>query len=304
MIIALCTERTDSWQNPPIWGDERLARDLQQVLVHLHDIERVDLLNKTMPCAPDVDVCLRFQSYLPQTAPVTLLWYQNDHDYDLVSLADQYDGLLLASTSHGAEAERTLGGYPWTHEPVVCANPDRFPVCSPTDHYPVVYLGNNIKGPERTGRFLAPAIPYGLALFGSYWSDPPYAACNRGAVKGLASNNQVYRNADVVLSFHLQKHADWSMPVCRITEALLCERIVISDKVGCDLFTRHVVWTEGGADLSGQLGYWLNEATPEARVGMTAGARGYAVERFHVKDQAVRVAAFCRWAMREKTVHA
>lgn len=297
MILALVVERTDSWQNPPIWGDERLARGLQKYLARLPALTRVDLVSRHELLAADIDVALLFNPDLPHRAPCTLFWYQNDHDYDLRVLADTYDGLILASGYHRDEATRTLAGYPWTYEPVVCIDPELFPRRARTAHYPVVYLGNNIKGVERTERYVRPAIPFGLHLFGSYWDQPPYAACWHGPLKGLSSNTQVYTDADVVLSFHLQKHADWNMPVCRITEALACERIVISDKVGVDLFGGYVFWTDGEASLTALLDFWLIAGKEADRVKRVHGARQWVFEHCSMADQAARLAEFCAQVM-------
>jgi len=293
MIIAFCTERLGTWQNPPIWGDERLIIGVKKYLEQLPGVTRVDLYDKNTALAGDVDVSVHIQPGRShkQRARKTVLWYQSDHPYSMIDLQEQYDGLLLASNHHaGLAAVELPDGYPWQREPVVYTDPDDFSVRPRTANYPVVYLGNNIKGKDTMNRYIMPALPHGLQLFGWGWDHTPLAGVSHGPLKGFMSTTQLYMNSAIVLACHLPKHREWDMPVVRATEAMMCRALVISDDVGRDIWGDRILYTEGRSHLDELLTYWL--AHQDERHEYIAGNRAYALQHLSFEKQARRMVPF------------
>jgi spore maturation protein CgeB len=145
----------------------------------------------------------------------------------------------------------------------------------------VAYVGSDIKGEERTTRYLLPALRHGLGLYGN-WKLPRFklrfwrrwtrtrsyqrrlAAVERGKIP-QEDVPVLYSSAKVNLNFTAQDCVDWDVITLRTFEVLACKGFLISDRVeaavhelpGC------LVLTEGGDALSEQIAYYL--ARPEER---------------------------------------
>ncbi len=294
MVVAFVTERIGTFHNPPAWGDERLAIGISKYLLMHKMIERVDILNKNMSPNNDVDIVILLQRIHPQRGSrATIYWYQNDHDYKFDDLVNDFDGLIFASTYHRDKALTDLPTlYPWIYEPVVYADPDEFPIRTPTDKINVVYLGNNIKGDAIRNKYIDPALPFGLRVYGTGFQNTPLAPVFRGPLRGLMSTSQLYTNTDIVLACHLEPHYRWNMPVVRATEGLLCKCLVISDRVGEHIYGDRVEFTDGGADMQSLLAYWIdNEKERKQKIELN---RAWAIGNLSMEIQASRIVTFLK----------
>jgi len=291
--IAFAVERLGTYQSTPVWGEERLVVSLAKHMTGLRSIESVQLLDKSTN--PDnADIVIQMHNNMKHRGKKsTIYWYQNDHEYDIVKLSNQYDGLIFASRYHYDLASRILpDDYPFIREPVVYADPDEFPVLPRTDKLPIVYLGNNIKGAILTRRYLQPALPFGLRAYGTGWENSPISSAARGSLKGMMSTGQLYANSDIVIAFHLKRHHEWNLPVVRATEAILSRSLVISDHTGYDIWGDRILYTQGGKHLSELLEEWVGQ-TAKIRE-FNRGSRLWAIEYLNISKQAARLREFFR----------
>jgi hypothetical protein len=299
MNVGISVPRTDTYLSPPIWGDERLARSLQKFLGNQKGIGRVDLYGRGMTVSNDIDIVLCMNHDVKHRGKKTVLWYQNSNEHDLRSLTNEYDGIMFASDHHfqAADHDWSMNDFPIPYclEYVCYSDPAEFPEMSRTKNVKIAYLGNNIKGPQNVERYLVPAIEFGLECYGSGWEHGPTAPVAKGALRGLMSSAQLYNNSEIVLSFHLDEHRKWGMPVCRPTEAMLCNALCITDEVGRDVWDHHVIFTDGDRDLADKLSYWT--AHPEEVKKFIVGNREYAIENLTVEIQAFRVGEFLKKVM-------
>ncbi len=155
--------------------------------------------------------------------------------------------------------------------------------------FDIAYVGNDIKGQDRTMRYLYPAAQYNFALFGNwkipkarfrFWRNwrkqPPYKKLFENICKGKIPQEMVpvlYNNTKINLNCTLQSCVDWDVITLRTYEIMACNGFLISDKVPSaqDTLQDYVVFTEGGAELTEKIDYYLsNEKERKAIAG-----RGY-----------------------------
>jgi spore maturation protein CgeB len=146
--------------------------------------------------------------------------------------------------------------------------------------YEVSYVGNDIKGEERTTRYIYPARHYNFGLFGNwkfthqvykFWktrSKLPYQKLFHQITKGKIPQEDVpilYSSTKINLNCTAQDCVDWDVITLRTFEVLACKGFLISDKVPIaeKLLTDGVVFTDGGPDLISKIDYYL--AKPKER---------------------------------------
>jgi len=172
-----------------------------------------------------------------------------------------------------------------------------------------VYVGNDIKGEERTSRYLLPAIDHGLTLYGSwvvkrlsawrwfkqsigvrkYDHGRPYqkslANVSRGPIP-VAELPALYSSAAISLNFTHADSVAQDVFTLRTLEVLACKGFLITDRVpvaeeelqGC------VVFTDGGDDLKDKIAYYLER--PEERGEIAERGYQYAVDHASIEARA------------------
>ncbi len=140
----------------------------------------------------------------------------------------------------------------------------------------VCYVGSDIKGEERTVRYLYPAIDFDFALYGNwkvpypfrFWKNLPYQKAFSAISRGKIPQEDVpllYSSAKITLNCTAQDCVDWDVITLRTFEVLACKGFLITDRVpiaekelkDCAIFT------DGGDDLEDKIRYYL--ARPEER---------------------------------------
>lgn len=141
----------------------------------------------------------------------------------------------------------------------------------PVHQYDVVYIGNDIKGRERTIKYLYPATQFNFGLFGNWnqsWNSMRSGNIWGKISKGPVTRKQaasIYSNAKIALNYTAEDSIKWDSMNLRFFEVLACKGFLISDRVpsaehelsGC------VVFTDGGKDLTEKISYYLSK--PEER---------------------------------------
>ena len=152
------------------------------------------------------------------------------------------------------------------------------------------YVGNDIKGIERTLKYIYPATNYKFGLFGN-WKVPkarfkvwknwfqkvePYQREFEEISRGKIPQENIpplYSSSKVNLNCTLQACVDWDVITLRTFEILACGGFLISDKVPSAVkhLSDFVVFTEGGEDLKNKIEYYLshpNERNEFSRHGV------------------------------------
>jgi len=161
--------------------------------------------------------------------------------------------------------------------------------------FEVSYVGNDIKGEDRTMRYLYPATKYNFGLFGNwkiprarfrFWINwrkhPPYKKEFEKLSKGKITLEKLpvlYSNAKINLNCTTQACVDWDVVTLRTYEILACKGFLISDCVpdaeeeldGC------VVFTDGENDLVEKIEYYLKNKEEREKVAQ----RGYQYVKTH-----------------------
>jgi spore maturation protein CgeB len=142
----------------------------------------------------------------------------------------------------------------------------------------VAYVGNDIKGKERTLLYLVPATGFDFGLYGNwslhwrrrikFWHTLPYQWKFSRISKGKIPQEDVpllYSRSKINLNCAIQDCIDWDVITLRTFEVLACKGFLITDRVPSaeTELTDSVVFTDGGKDLEDKIRYYL--AKPDER---------------------------------------
>ena len=151
--------------------------------------------------------------------------------------------------------------------------------------YEVSYIGNDIKGLDRTSRYLLPAADFHFGLYGnwrirkakkSFWKIlfggslsrrqpeiPEYKKLFSRLSKGKIPQEEVpvlYSSSKINLNCTAQDCVDWDVITLRTFEVLACKGFLITDKTAIaeTILKDGAVFTEGGEDLSDKIRYYID----------------------------------------------
>lgn len=177
--------------------------------------------------------------------------------------------------------------------------------------YEIAYVGNNIKGKERTEKFLAPAMKFNFGLFGN-WGAKTTDISSKVAFHRLLKcgeiipfliwlkNNKIDFNgvlaqksqgkisqedmitllssSKILLNFTHSGAIEFDVLNYRILEILACKGFVITDRVPVveKLLKGCVVFTSGGKDLERKVKYYLKH--PEKRKAIAQKGYEYVIK--------------------------
>lgn len=176
--------------------------------------------------------------------------------------------------------------------------------------FDVAYVGNDIKGEDRTMRYLYPAIKYNFGLFGNWkvprarfrfwknWRKYPFykkefEKLSKGKI-ALEKLPILYSNAKINLNCTTQACVDWDIVTLRTYEVLACKGFLISDRVpaaekeldGC------LVFTDGGNDLVEKIDYYLKNK--EERENIAQKGYKYVVKHVSIDSRAKELYEYIR----------
>lgn len=150
----------------------------------------------------------------------------------------------------------------------------------------VAYIGNDIKGKERTLLYLEPATQFDFALYGNwylhwrrkikFWQVLPYQWKFSHISRGKIPQEDVpllYSRSKINLNCTAQDCVDWDVITLRTFEILACKGFLITDRVPAAEIelAGSVVFTDGGKDLREKIRYYLTR--PDER--KTMAEKGY-----------------------------
>jgi hypothetical protein len=251
MFIGFVLHHTGTVEHPPVWGEEVQARIFCKELNKL-GIE-TEIINKCSEFRRIPDVSFHFASDIPiKNGKIKVVWLQNDWDFrnlekDINQFDNKYDIILHASEELQKKHSR---GYFFR----MSADPEMYFPTSPTGAFSnvdIVYVSNNIK-PYYNDGWVKPIANYfgkdRFRIYGSVWGGSGLEEYCAGAPPGLVVPD-IFASAKIILSIHLEDHRKYNVTTCRIPEALLACKPVISDVVGKEIFNDYIWYGNCGMEL-------------------------------------------------------
>lgn len=250
-----------------IQGDELIARGWQKYLQRHDDVESAFLYGASGAIAEELDVVIHFNPYLElHPKAKNILYLQNafpkeEHPGGTAGVfqrvKERFDGHIF--TSNKLMKACTSGAVvPFGTDPEFF-NPQP----SGEYNYPVSFVGNGIRSPLVNRRYIAPALPLGLVIYGNMW-NPPLSTVWKGKLP-MPDLPKLYSDCSINLNAHISEHAEMGTINLRIYDILACGGFVISDYVQSivDEFGDLVVCTDGYEDEWAKIVRYLAE--PEER---------------------------------------
>ncbi|SJZ68030.1 spore maturation protein CgeB [Trichlorobacter thiogenes] len=176
--------------------------------------------------------------------------------------------------------------------------------------FDVAYVGSDIKGEERTVRYLVPATGYNFGLFGNWviprsrfriwknWGKRPnyqktFEKLSRGKIP-QADVPILYSSTQINLNCTAQDCVDWDVITLRTLEVLACKGFLITDRVsaaereldGC------VVFTDGDDDLVKKIRYYLDH--PQERDAIALKGYQYVIQHATIERRAEKFLAYLK----------
>jgi spore maturation protein CgeB len=297
--IQLRSTRTFDIQKPGnVQGDEQVALSWQKYLQRRADVELVSVYGPNDRPRDDLDVVIHFYPMLDLHPSAKNFFYLQN-----VFPEEHYPG---AGGTVGVfrQAQSRYDGYIFTSETLMraCApgavipfatDPETFlPMPSKEYAHRVCFVGNNIRGIAVNQRYLAPAVPFGLVIYGNSWVAPLADVC-RGKLP-MEDLPKVYSSALIHLNCHIEEHVVHDTVNLRVYDILACGGFLISDRVKSltEIFGESAALTEGDEDLWAKLVRYL--ADPEERKRRAAIGRKIVLSDHTYKQRIEKLMGYLR----------
>lgn len=264
-----------------VQGDELMGIGWQKYLLRKEEVEEVVLFSPKTPFGPeipfrdDMDVMIHFNPFLEIPNGVkNILYLQNafpEHHWKGGTVGvfneskSKYDGYIFTSKKLMEMCcEGVVVPFAADHEmfsPQYITEGLYYQV-------PVCFVGNDLRGLEINRRYLWPAIPFGLKLWGKSPWQPPLEEIRQGGLP-LEDMPILYTNSKVCLNVHILEHNNAGTINGRIFEVALCGGFLISDSSWAtkEIFGDSVITTEGDEDLVNKLSYFLENEEERKKRG-------------------------------------
>src|SRR5262249_17050519 len=164
-----------------VQGDEQVARAWQKYLSRCPEIESVTLYDAGSEIIERLDFLIHFNPFLKSHENTkNVLYLQNafpesHYEHGVVGVFRKVQGNFagFVFTSKDLMKACTDGAVvPFATDPDVF-----YPQRSASYEVPVAFVGNDLRGPLTNHRYLFPAVPLGLVIFGNDWAPPLSKVC-------------------------------------------------------------------------------------------------------------------------------
>ena len=251
-------------------GDELIARSWAKYLQREEYVESVYLYGPLGTIEEPIDVLIHFNPHLELHPSVkNILYLQNafpksDHAGGTVGVfhraKERFDGYIF--TSQELMSACVPGAVvPFAADPEIF-----FPQPSGKYSLPVTFVGNNIRNFETNHRYLAPALPFGLVIYGGGWHSSPFISAYRSKLP-MDDLAALYSDSFINLNAHIIEHREMNLINMRIYEIFACGGFVMSDHVPAveKEFGDMVVCTNGDEDMWAKLVRYLPDKEERKR---------------------------------------
>lgn len=253
LILALHLAWLNNGQHQNHIGDHGTAESWAKYLRRRDDVARVDIVGQGQALPGDADVCIAFHPWLPaHPTAKNVLYLQSGLPREMFpggtvgvfeANKERFDGYCFTSKKLRDVCGVSGAVLPFAADPEVMSY-------QPHDAYahPVCFVGNDIRGDMANDRYLAPAIPHGLVIYGGPWRQPQFQAVHRGRL--IAEDlPKVYSSSRVNLNVTIPIHAEYGTVNARVYEVLACGGCCLSDwHEGMEAFRGFCEFTNGGQD--------------------------------------------------------
>lgn len=291
-------------------GEEYYIEAMCRCLRELSGVESAELYAPNHLPEKKIDVMVHLNDTAPMgVADRNVLYPQNGHaqgsDVALEELTKNgYDGYILLSEKL-INVHRSKG-FDGAHIPYGADIELFYPRDKDLSlECDVSYAGNDIKGKERTERYLLPATRFNLGLYGNWAIGNPvrndilsrfglspyerYRITLSKMSRGNISPERLpmlYSSSRINLNVTQQDAVDWDFWILRPLEVMACGGFLISDRIPCleREFAGGAVFTDGGEGLVKNIEYYLDNEDERERIAR----RGIEIvrERHSIKDRA------------------
>jgi spore maturation protein CgeB len=287
-------------------GDELYARSIATALECTQRVSKCYLTAPGTPLPQKVDVIMHFNDTDPDShwARKHVLYLQNGYGAGSEKALAEFrkkgfDGYAFISNRllqlHW-DAGHTGIWVPFG----VDTNFFRAMPCEAALAHQVAYVGNDIKGVERTNRYIRPALKFDFGLYGN-WQAPSwrkvvrdlmwlklqpayrreFATISRGKIP-QENVPALYSSAAINLNCTLEDCVRWDVVTLRAFEVMACGGFLITDEVPSlrSVCGEAVVITSGFDDLENKIEYYLSherERKEIARMGPEV-AKNYSID--------------------------
>lgn len=217
-------------------GDALVADAWKKYLLRRDDVEEVRIHSpKDGNVIYDTDVVIHFwpePGMLMHPTAKNILYIQNAfgpefHPDGTVgvfkSVADRFDGYIYPSETLMRNCGRAGLVLPFgvDHEEFTYQPDAKYDL-------PVTFVGSDIRGDELNNRYLLPAIPHGLKIWGGPYRDPRLQAVHQGKLL-QGELPKLYSSSRCSLNVTHAEHSKNGVTNSRIYEILACGGTVLSD---------------------------------------------------------------------------
>lgn len=275
-------------------GDELIGRGWQKYLARHEQIERVDIYGAQDAMNSDLDAVVHFNPFLPlHPTAQNILYLQNafpKEEYPggtvgvFHKIKDRFDGHIYTSS----RLKKACGD----GVVVEFATDPEFFTPQPAGRYDftVSFVGNGIRSPYINQRYIAPALPFDLVIYGNMW-EYPFSEVWLGKLP-MPDLPILYSDCLINLNAHITQHAELDTINLRIYDILACGGFVLSDHVDslADTFGDIVPITDGYEDEWAKISYYLSN--DEARKEKAEEGRKLVISNHSYKQRMDVVAKY------------
>lgn len=285
-------------------GEAYYFRAMCKALLNLPGVEAANVYDLGMLPESKLDVLVHVNDTepMPVVASKHVLYlqngYENGMDAVLANLRRKpYNGYVFISQK--LMQEHVLAGYSGIYLPFG-VDTSLFQPHKPQPEYTfaVAYVGNDIKGPDRTIRYLCPALNYNFGLFGKWEEDGQHpekqSLCchSRGKLK-YQKLPLLYSNANINLNVTSQDQVNWGAMTDRPFQIMACRGFVLSDIVpGFEHLNSCMAVTHGGIDTMHKIDYYLSH--PKEREELAANGYNYVIRHATIGARASELLDYLR----------
>lgn len=302
-------------------GDELVSESLCRALKNFEDIEDAQVYAPNYMPSEKLDFMIYTQNIEPieGLADNNLVYMQNGlgdgADYEEVLNRYKYDGYIFFSQKL-LDLHQSQGGKGIFLPFGVDVNEFSPKKIDKNYNFEVSYVGNDIKGEERTSQYLIPAIKFKFGLFGNWhplkikWIIKTALRFDFSKIRmAVEAHNDLlgyqkklskisrgripqekvpvlYSSSKINLNFTIQECVDWDTITLRTFEVLACKGFLITDRTPSaeKLLKNCVVFTDGGEDLEEKIKYYLKH--PEERAKIAQRGYEYAIKHATIDARA------------------
>lgn len=300
-----------------VLGDELYARSLVSSIAELDAEYDIKLYCPTILPSEELDVMIYMNDDKPNLswAKKSVLYLQNGYgegaDNKLAELRkNHYDGYAFISRKLLALHQKD--GFQGIFLPFG-VDTDVFNPKAIEEKYvfDAAYVGNDIKGVERTEAYLEPALDFNFGLYGN-WKIPKsrfriwrnwfqshanykkkFEAISRGKIS-QEDLPVLYSSSKINLNCAIEDCVQWDVITLRTLEVLACDGFLISDRVASaeELFGDFIVFTDGHEDLQAKIKYYLEHESE--RLAMAKSGGEFVRKHFSIKSTALNLLNYCK----------